>query len=213
MLLLAAYAWAQSGTAPHAKAGEYPAHERLDGLELGAEYWVHGFRGHDQMFITNGHLVVEVAVYPAAGHDIVVNAGNFRLRLNGKTVLWPQAPAMVAASLKYPDWEQKGRVAGSVGMGGADVTLGQPPPQGRFPGDNRAPQQRIPRVPADATGVPRREPVRAEDVAVESALPEGLTHGPVSGFLYFPWKGKSEKLRSVELLFESGDAALALKLK
>jgi hypothetical protein len=51
------------------------------------------------------------------------------------------------------------------------------------------------------------------DVVVDMALPEGDRVLPVSGYLYFPWKGKPKSLKSVELVYQGQGSAVTLKLK
>jgi hypothetical protein len=50
-------------------------------------------------------------------------------------------------------------------------------------------------------------------LAVEAALPEGETRGrPLSGFLYFPYRGNVSHIRSLELVLTSpaGNTTLPL---
>ena len=56
---------AQIGTRPKASEQEYPAHSKLEGLGIGAEYLVHSFSSGNEMFIAKEYLVVEVALFPA----------------------------------------------------------------------------------------------------------------------------------------------------
>ena len=50
-----------------------------------------------------------------------------------------------------------------------------------------------------ATRMPR---LRATEVAVKSALPEGETKNPVAGFLYFPYRGKVKGIKTLELVYD-----------
>jgi hypothetical protein len=131
-------------------------------------------------------------------------------------VFLPQAPGFVAASLKYPDWDQERRLEGYGGIGNAGVILGRPRPTERFPGDPtaRTPLPPAPRAPEpeDPGGIDRQPPPSVDVVAVESALPEGPAPGPVSGFLYFAYKGKVKSIKSVDLQYSGPDGEAALKL-
>jgi hypothetical protein len=125
-------------------------------------------------------------------------------------MLMPASAFMVAGTLRYPEWQTGPRLEGSVGSGPVDIVLGRPSPT-RIPG---GPQSRLPtppRVPeADPPGgVQREPPVKAEDLLIQTALPEGEIARPVSGFLYFPYKGKAGSIKKVELLW--GDAVLKLR--
>ncbi|HEY3031744.1 MAG TPA: hypothetical protein VGJ68_16415 [Bradyrhizobium sp.] len=212
-------ALAAEGAEPKAKAADYPAHSAVGGLEIGAEYMVHSFSGHGQTFIAKDYLTVEVALYTRGADRLELSQGQFTLRLNGrKQMLLPQAPTFVAASLKYPDWEYNRSAEVYAGAGNTGVTIGRPPTVERFPGDPRPGQQRLPRPPQapepeDRSGVDKQPPAKAEDVAVAVALPEGDVKPPVSGYLYFAWKGKTTSIKSVELMYTGPAGAVTLKLQ
>jgi hypothetical protein len=201
------------GTEPKPKAEEYEVSAVSKNITLGAEYMVHSFGSGGQMYLADDYLVVEVALYPPKGQTLDVKPGSFSLRLNGKKpILQPVTPATVAASLTQPDWmpSRQGQGGPFGGGGGPGVILGSPVPgqgsggsTGRFPTPPRAP------APGAPGGIDRREPVRAEELIVQTALPAGESRGPVSGFLYFAFKGKPKSLKSVELLYE--DVVLKLR--
>lgn len=205
---------AQTGLPPRPSATDYPAHAAAADAAVGAEYMVHTFGSGRQTYIAADYLVIEVAVYPSKGKAVNVAAGDFTLHINGhKTGLAAQSPGFVAAALKYPDWETRRGVEASAGAGPAGIILGRPRSVGRFPGDQRDPESRVPRAPRapDTTpgGVERQEPAKAEEVVVDAALPEGPWEKPVSGYLYFAYKGKTKSIKSLELRYRG--AALALK--
>jgi hypothetical protein len=83
----------------------------------------------------------------------------------------------------------------------------QGPPYGGGPGRTPAPR-RIP-DPDYGSGLPPREPVKADELVIRTALPDGVFGGPVSGYVYFRFQGKASKLKSVDLLYQD----LTLKLK
>ena len=200
------------GTTPKASAQDYPAHATLDKLSIGAEYTVHSFSRGREMFIAKDYLVVEVALFPAKGQSLLVNAGNFTLRVNGrKQALSPQAPEIVANALKYPDPNTASGVHPTVGLG--PVVLGAPPPVERFPGDPTVYHPRPTQAPTDSpTGLDQEPPVTADTLVVEAALPEGECHQPTSGFLYFPYRGKIRHIRSLVLVLASPAGATTLPL-
>jgi len=212
-LLLTALAGAlaaQYGTTPKASEQDYPVRAKLEKLSIGAEYLVHSFSSGRQMFIAKDYLVVEVALFPAKGENLLVNAGHFSLRVNGrKQALSPQAPEIVANALKYPDPNTSHGLQPTAQLG--PIVLGQPQPTERFPGDpNRPPLSRAP--DDNPTGADKEPPLKAEELVVQAALPEGERHGPTSGFLYFPYRGNIHRIRSLELVFASpaGSATLPL---
>src|SRR5262249_8754330 len=137
------------------------------------------------------YVIVEVAVYPVKGRSVVVSHQDFTLRINGKkTPIFPQTPGMVAASVKYEDWERRPTVIGAAGAGGADVVLGRPRATERFPGDPRPRQERLPNPPRapepdDRSGVDKAVKRKPEEVIVACALHEGEIVTPIRGTLYY----------------------------
>jgi len=211
MLSCASLAFAQAGgTEPKPKAEDYEAHVQTRTAAIGAEFMIHSISGQGQTYIAPDYLVVEVALYPPKGQAIHLDEGAFALRVNGRRpALAPATPAMVAASLTHPDWQTGPRLEGGIGAGPADVIFGRPRPT-QFPGGQQ-PLPTPPRAPdADPPGGIQPEPrVKAEDLAVQAALPQGDWKGPVSGFLYFAYKGKAASIKSLELLYD--DAVVKLR--
>jgi len=219
VLGLCAALLAGAGTEPKPEAAAYPAHTKLESLSIAAQCLVRSFHGSGETFFLPDYLVIEVALYPAAGTEMAVNSGNFSLRVNNKrTALMSQTPGLVAASLKYPDWRRRPTLVAGAGDGDAGVILGQPQPVERFPGDTRPARTRLPRPPsapppANPSGTEAPERPKAEDVVVETALPEGTRSGPVSGYLYFPFRGKPKSIRSLELLYDGPAGPARLRLR
>jgi hypothetical protein len=207
----AAACFAQTpGTVPKPKAEEYEVHSRAGRTGVGAEYMVHSFSSGEQVYLVDGYLVVEVALYPPKGMEVQVRSSDFALRINGaKRPLGTASPQMVVADMKRPAWRQGPHLEAGAGMGNTGVVLGRPAPA-QLPGGPPATGPTPPRAP-DSTpgGIERPEPEKAEDVLLRTALPQGDFEGAVSGYLYFPYKGKSTKVRSVDLLCYG----LTLKLK
>lgn len=211
-LLLAPLLLQAQGTEPKAAPGDYPARATLDKLAIGAEYLVHSFFGHGQTFFTSDYLVVEVALFPARDETLTVSQGQFTLRINGKKQpILPQAPGFVAASLKYPDWVRRPTLEAAAGTGNAGVILGRPERVERFPGDPRPRQTRLPQPPRTPEAE-KEPPVSADQVVSETALPEREARGPISGYLYFAYKGKTKSIRSLELIYAGPAGTAVLKL-
>jgi hypothetical protein len=200
------------------KATDYPVHAAAGRISIGADYLIHSIPAGDQTFLAKDYLVVEVAVFPASAEPVTIDGNTFKLRLNRqKLPLTSVAPGFVAASLKYPDWEQHPTAEASAGVGDGSVILGRPPAVGRFPGDPTDSQNRLPQPPRAPTteeqnGIQRERPETADEVIARTALVEGPADHPVSGFLYFPYKGKIKSLKSVELICEFKGGSVTLKL-
>jgi hypothetical protein len=179
-----------------------------------AEFHVRSVSSGSEMFVTPDYLVVEVTVAPPERGEILVSHSHFTLRMNGKKqVLFPQAPAFVAASLRHPDWEMRPGVVAQAGP----IILGRPEVTERFPGDPIPPRSRLPAPPkAPAPENPsgaETERKKPADVVVEAALPEGKTTAVVKGYLYFAHRGAIKKIKSLELIYQgpAGDTVIKLR--
>ena len=205
----AALAFGQ-GTDTKKKAEDYEVHAQAKSAAIGAEYMVHSFSRGEQSFIAQDYLVVEVALFPPKDTNITARNG---LRINGKKQgLLPQAPQMVAAAMQHPEWDDRTRPSVDLGAGPVRVTIGvvptnRPPIPGSNPPGTQPPS-RVP-VPRDNPTGMTKEPVRADALVLETALVEGEHHAAFSGFLYFPWRGKTSSIKTLELLYE--DTVLKLK--
>lgn len=216
-LVTAAVLFGQSaGTAPKDKPVSYPAHTTVGDIAIGADYLVHSIPANSQTFFAPDYLVVEVAVFPKRGSPTEIAISTFTLRVNGKKqVLYSDSTGMVAASIKYPDWEQRKNLEVGASVGDAGVIIGRPPVVGRFPDDPRQQQTRLPRPPKapDAQqGVEREEPEDLDTALIRTALPQGAVSIPVSGYLYFRYQGKTKSIKSVELLYQGPAGTATLKL-
>ncbi len=203
-LFCAACALAQSGTATKAAPEEYPVHVQAKSAAVGADYMIHSFSGEGVTYLAPGYLVVEVALFPAKGTGIDVQAAAFSLLVDEKKKLEPANIGIVRASLQHPEWNrQSPQMEAGAGMGRAGVTLGPPRAQSPIPGGPGTTRP-VPGSTDDPTGsgVSRVPRMTAGELVVETALPEGNHRAPVSGYLYFPYNGKAGKLKSVELVFE-----------
>jgi hypothetical protein len=194
-----ALVWAQ-GTTPRASATDYPVHGEAGGVPVGAEFMVHSFGRGEQMYIVQNYLVVEVAIFRPKDVTAPLDPSQFALHINGKKTLSPQPPSTVAASLRHPEWRQRS----GVQVGAGPVILGAPQTQPPFPG---APQPRHPappRAPEENPpgGIEKPKATTAEEVLIQTALPTDPHRGPVSGFLFFPYTGKTSSIKSLELTWQ-----------
>ena len=155
------------------------------------------------MFIAENYLVVEVALYPPKGDSVHVETTKFSLRVNGKKLLPPENPTAVASSFKHRDWQLPRGPQGGIGIGGIGVGTGGPRTQPPFPGapdSGRLPAP--PRAPDGDSNTPQKETVKPEELLMKTALPEGSYKGPVSGFIFFAWRGKASTIKSIDLLYD-----------
>lgn len=204
------------GTTPREKPTDYHVRSTLPGFELAAEYLAHSMPETGGAIDINEYLVIEVAVFPTTKGALSVTSGEFTLRVTNprghKSVLSAQTPGMVAASLKYPDWEVRPTLEATAGVGNGSIIVGRPTQTERFPGDPRPRQSRLPprpRVPdqTSPTGEEKAPEAPIEVRVWRSSFPDGAVQGPVSGYLFFPFRGKTKSIRSLELLYQSQDGS------
>lgn len=213
ILLLADVPALAQGLPPRPDPDNYSAQARLAEATIAADYLARTIPLPSRPRLVSNYLVIELAVYPDKGAKVPVSAQHFSLRINGrKTALLPQAPGLVAAELKFPDWEFGPQIAVGAGAGDATVILGPPRPVERFPGDPRAPRTPQPAPPAHPTARDETSPVSPEEFVRQAALPEGVTSHPVAGLLYFAFKGKTRSVRSLELLYSGPAGSATLRL-
>jgi len=201
---------------PKASAADYEQNGNAGKLEIGAVYMGRSFSAtaadspktvlHD----AGKFIVIEVAAF--AGKTFVgdLSAGEFRLRLDGqKITLTPSSPGLVANSLRNRDMDPQGRrLVYGGGMGGADVMVGQPRPQARFPGGPRPGQTQ----PVGTTTV--KEGASDDwDAAIESAIVEGPLKSARAGNLFFEYAGKMTKVKSLVLEYKGAGGMVELKLR
>jgi hypothetical protein len=209
-----ATAWGQ-GVAPRgltlkANPAAYEFSGDAGKLQIGAVYMGRSFSAGPKMHDAGNFIVVEVGVFAAKDFTGELSAGDFQLKIDGKkTVLLATAPGLVANSLRNRDIDpQRPRLVYGGGIGDAQVMVGQPRPQARFPGDPRPGQQR-------PIGMPTTTDSDAQDwdVAIESALPEGPLQSGRAGNLYFDYPGKMTKVKSLVLQYSGPGGNLELRLR
>jgi hypothetical protein len=191
LLALMLFALSLQGVDVRSSPADYPTQGKGKDFNVGAEYTVRTFLANGHSFTVEDYLLVEVGVFPEAG-ETKLNLERFKLRINGKNMLLPQTPGIVAASIKYPDWSQKPSVQAQAGP----VIFGRTQPIGRFPGDARQTRQPINR--------PQREEEAVDYSAVltSASLPEIATKRPVAGYIFFAFDGKLKSIKTVELLVD-----------
>lgn len=184
------------GLPPRATPGDYQAHDKAGTVTIAAEFAGHGVPTAEAAFSTEDYVVVEVGFFGPPEARIKLSTADFSLRINGKKMPLPTQPyALVFKSLKDPEWappepaEHKSKT--NIGTGGGGQGDAAPAPV-HMPFElQRAMEQRV----------------------QKAALPEGERALPVAGLIFFQYRGKTQGLRSVELVYAgpSGDAVLALQ--
>jgi len=173
-------------------------------MEIGADYLVHSIPGEKGGYFAKEYLVVEVAIFPTTRTGVKISSGHFTLRINKKSTLSAQSAGMVAAALKYADWEQRPQMTASAGP----LIYGAPQ-GGRFPGDPTTTRP-LPNPVPTQTGsgnVDKQSDLPIEEAISRAALPEGVITEHVKGCLFFRFEGKLKSIKSLDLIYETGTSS------
>ena len=181
------------GMPPRATPGDYQAQAKAGEVTVAAEFMGHAIPRMEGPLTTEDYVVVEAGLFGVPGQQTNLSINDFSLRINGKKAPLPSEPyELVAKSVKDPQWAPPtppAKSKSSLGSGGQD----DPPP---------APV----RVPFELRRAMAQHLQR-------SSLPQGEHALPQAGLLYFQYRGKSESIRSIELIYTSaaGKATLTLQ--
>ena len=182
------------GIAPRATPADYQFHARAGSLTVAAEFTGHSVATLEGTLTTDDYVVIEMGIYGPPGAHTMLSPGDFSLRINGKKPVTGEPYGLVVKTLRDLELEptaseQKSKT--SVGTGGQSEAGSTPPPY---------------RVP-DALRHEWR--LRLQ----KASLPEGDRTLPQAGLVYFSYRGKAEKIQSVELTYAgpAGKVTIALQ--
>jgi hypothetical protein len=192
--LLLSAALAAQGTPPKADASKYDVQGAVGDLTVGADYLVHSIPAASGYVIADDYLIVEAAFFGPRLATVKLALTDFGLRITstsnkvGPTTIEARPPTF-AGSFAAPR---------------------------RAPGDpnNRPPLPRPPtRVPTsiDNSGIEREAQLPLDQQVDRASLPAGEQKVPVSGALFFPFKGKTTSIKSLELIYTGPAGTLTLK--
>jgi hypothetical protein len=185
------------GMVPRGGPADYQAQAKAGKVTIGAEFMRHGIPTPQGPLTTEDYVVVEAGLFGGPGERTTLSINDFSLRINGKkTPLQSQPYGTVLSSVKDPEWEPpeppSTKKSGGLSTGGGGGQ-GDPPPS------------------------PPKMPI-AEQHAMQlkvqkGALPEGDRALPQAGLLFFSYRGKSQSIHSVELIYDgpAGKATLDLQ--
>jgi hypothetical protein len=182
------------GLPPRVAPTDYQAHAQAGAVTVAAEFTGHSVATMQGTFSTEDYVAVETAVFGPSGARLKLSIEDFSLRINEKKTLSCQPYGLVFHSLKDPEWEPpasaEGKSKTSIGTGG---NKSDPPPAPvHMPIElQRAMQQHV----------------------QKAALPEGDRALPQAGLIFFDYRGKTEHIHSLELIYNgpAGKATLTLQ--
>ena len=183
------------GTPPRAAPAEYQAQAQAGTLTVAAEFMGHSVPTPEGTYNAEDFVVVEVGLFGSPQARAKLSIGDFSLRINGKKLALPSQPYELAfKSLKDPEWEppSKAETKSKTILGSGAGDAGSTPAPVHMPIELKRPmQQRV---------------QRASMLEGDRALPQ-------AGLLFFEYRGKTQNIRSLELIYNgsAGNAVLALQ--
>ena len=188
------------GMPPRTAPTEYQTHAKAGAVTIAAEFTGHAIGTQQGTLTTEDYVVVETGFFGPEGARTKLAIDDFSLRVNGKKALPGQPYGVVLSSLKDPEWEppaeakksKGGMTGGGGGGGGGQGESNDPPPPPKMPFPvRRAMEQRV----------------------QKATLPEGDRALPVAGLIFFQYRGKTQGIKSLELIYDgpAGKATLNLQ--
>jgi hypothetical protein len=188
--LLALAAAAQTGVPPRSASSEYPAHHEGHGVAEGAA--IVPASQVAKVFtsrIAKDYVVVEFALYPAAGPSADLHTLDFALNDGADSRTYPATPDEVAWHGQKPPATSSTQLAHITAEVGIVAGSRTDPYNGRqehgVAGYGGVAVDNRPAPPPAQTG-PVDDPWAVAGRLRRMMLPEGQTDQPVAGYLYFP---------------------------
>lgn len=183
------------GLPPRVAPTDYQAQAQAGTVTVAAEFTGHSVVTMQGTFSNEDYVAVETALFGPPGERIKLSIEDFSLRINEKKTLSSQPYGLVFHSLKDPEWEPPGSAESksktSVGTGGGGKNDPPPAPVHMPIALQRAMEQHV----------------------QKAALPEGDRALPQAGLIFFEYRGKTERIHSLELIYSgpAGKATLTLQ--
>jgi hypothetical protein len=182
---------------PRAAPTDYPSQGKAGDVTIAAEFMGHAVPTPDLMLADEDYVVVELGLYGPEASHLQISTNNFSLRINGKKNPLPsQSFVVLGKSLKDPEWQPPDAPAAkqkssSLNTGGGGGQGDSPPPIIHVP------------VPLQRSW---------EQHADKASLPGGDRPLPQAGLLFFSYRGRTQSIRSLELIYDGPAGKTTLKL-
>jgi hypothetical protein len=187
------------GLPPRLAPIDYQVQAKVGEVTIAAEFTGHGIPTEEDPLTSEEYVAVEVGLFGPPEARLQIAASHFSLRINRRKEPLPSQPwGLLARNIKDPEWiapdspvakKSKGGLSG----GTADREPGSPPP--------------IPaKVPVDLLRTWQQRLRRA-------SLPEGDRPLPQAGLVFFAYRGKTQTIRSVELIYDGPAGQVVIPLR
>lgn len=187
------------GMPPRAAASEYQSQGKAGTVNIGAEFDGHSVPTSEHTYSSEDFIAVEAGLFGPPNAHLVLSRDDFSLRINGKRVLPSEPFELVFRTLKDPEWippdfKEEKESKGGLTTGGGGVNGGEklPPIPPKMPFELR----------------------RAMNLQVQkSIMQEGDRPLPQAGILFFRYGGKTDNLKSLELVYSGAAGKATLELQ
>ncbi len=184
------------GMPPRAAASDYQAQAQAGSVTIAAEFMGHGVPTPDGVYDTEDYVVVEIGFYGPPDARLKLSSSDFSLKIGKKKSPVPTEPLeLVLKTLKDPNWippEQPDAKKSNNGIntGGGNQDNTPPPP---------------PKMPMELRHVMNQH-------VQKTAMLEGDRPLPQAGLLFFPYRGKVESIKSLELIYNGAAGSATVNL-
>ncbi len=181
------------GLPPRAAPTDYQAHAQAGMFTIAADFAGHSVATPEGILSADDYVVIEAGLFGPPEARLMLSMDDFSLRVNGKKAVARQPYELVVKNLKDPDFEPPSSTSGSktnISGNGKDLNAPPPPPPPVPVEMRRTWEQRVRKI----------------------SLPSGDRTLPQAGLLFFPYGGKTEGVRSIELIYNgpAGKATLSI---
>ena len=191
------------GLPPHVTPLEYGSKAKIGngGYVIGADF--HGHAGPTTLSALNNddYVSVEIGLYGPVGAKLQIAISDFTLHI-GKKHLQSVPYGMLLPNIKDPDYDapdaiearkakKEGGGGTSIGGGGGQQNTNTPP---------------IIHIPLEKQRAMAQQVQRASVPLGERAL-------PVAGLIFFPYRGKTQNIDSIELIYNGPAGKVTLDLR
>jgi hypothetical protein len=188
------------GLPPRVAPTEYQAQARAGAVTIAADFVGHSVPTAQGTLSTEEFVVVELGLFGPPEARVQISLDDFSLRINGKKApLRSQPYGLVVSSLKDPEWappeaaptKSKTSIGGGGGGGGREDANSPPP---------------VVHIPIEVQRAMAQRTQKASLALGDRGLPQ-------AGLLFFQYRGKTQSINSIELIYggSAGKASLTLQ--
>lgn len=181
---------------------EYGSRAKAGSYVIGADFHGHAVPTTIAALNNEDFVSVEVGLYGPKGAKLQIAIEDFSLRINGKKLVHSVPYGMLLPNIKDPEYEApeaiEAKKAKKEGGGGTSIGTGgnsqgnDPPPVIHIPiGKQRAMAQQVQRA----------------------SVPLGERALPVAGLIFFPYRGKTQNIESIELIYNGAAGKVTMDLR